>query len=507
MPDGLHSLAALGYRGSGPAPARRRSWESALPIARVFSEYPHRSVLPSGATQAYVPPRPLPLPPLAALIRTAAQREGNLLSLLPAAAYRRPVTHLGYSRRSILLVNEPRLLREVMTDPSGIYPKNDLMVGALEPLVGDSIFVSSGELWRRQREMIDPAFSHIRLTRAFRSMSAAVDDYERRLDALAEHGESFSLDLAMSHLTADIICRTVFSTSLQSRIAREVFDAFEVFERSAAQVELKALIFDPPFKEIRQHRVVLDACERIRHHLGELVDSHHVAGNVHYNDIASACIAARDKRSGCPFSRKELIDQLGVMFLAGHETTASALTWLFFILSVRPEVADRIREEVVRVVGDGEVRFEHVRQLQYVRNVFRETLRLYPPITFIPRVAMENTRIGRHRVKRGAMIMISPWTTHRHEQLWNAPTVFDPDRWLPEREHELTPGAYLPFGMGPRTCMGAGFAQTEASLIIARLVRRFDFSALDPHSVRPVARLTTRPVRQIFCRARHCAAH
>ena len=455
-----------------------------------------------GAPDRYVPPRPVPLSPIAALIRTAAQGEGNLLSLLPAAAYRSPVTHLGYSRRSILLVNEPELVRGVMTDPTGIYPKNDLMVGALEPLVGDSIFVSSGKRWRRQRDMIDPAFSHIRLTRAFASMRAAVDDYETHLDHLAARGESFSLDMAMSNLTADIICRTVFSTSLQSQIARDVFDAFEIFERSAAQVELKALIFDPPFKKIRQHKPVLDACARIRHHLGELVDSHVNAGSGAFNDIASACIAARDQATGCPFSRKELVDQLGVLFLAGHETTASALTWLFFILSVRPDVVARIRAEVDEVVGDGPVEFEHVKQLRYVRNVFRETLRLYPPITFIPRVAMERTRIGRYKVKRGAMIMISPWTTHRHRKLWKDPDVFDPDRFLPEREHELTPGAYLPFGMGPRTCVGAGFAQTEASLIIARLTRRFELSTLEPEKVRPVARLTTRPVQQIHCRVR-----
>jgi len=451
-------------------------------------------------TNPYIPPRPVPLSPIAALIRTASQGEGNLLSLLPAAAYRLPVTHLGYSRRSILLVNQPDLVKDVMTDPTGIYPKNDLMVGALEPLVGDSIFVSSGEQWRRQRNMIDPAFSHIRLTRAFASMRAAVDDYVRHLEGLAERGESFSLDLAMSNLTADIICRTVFSTSLQTRIARDVFDAFEIFERSAAQVELKALIFDPPFKKIPQHKPVLDACARIREHLGELVDSHVNAGPDSFNDIASACIDARDTESGCPFSRKELVDQLGVMFLAGHETTASALTWLFFILSVRPEVVARIRAEVAEVVGGGPVEFEHVKQLRFIRNVFRETLRLYPPITFVPRVAMERTRIGRFRVKRGAMIMISPWTTHRHRTFWKDPDVFDPDRFLPEREHEMTPGTYLPFGIGPRTCVGAGFAQTEASLIIARLVRRFDFTTLDPASVRPVARLTTRPVKQIQCR-------
>lgn len=453
-----------------------------------------------GAVPHYKPPRPAPLGPLAALIRTAAQGEGNLLSLLPADAYRLPVTHLGYSRRSILLVNDPELLRGVMTDPTGIYPKNDLMVGALEPLVGDSIFVSSGKRWRRQRDMIDPAFSHIRLTRAYASMIAAVDDYETQLDRQAADGETFSLDMAMSNLTADIICRTVFSTSLQTQVARDVFDAFEIFERSAAQVELKALIFDPPFKKIRQHKPVLDACTRIRQHLGELVDTHANAEAGEFNDIASACIAAVDEASGCPFSRKELIDQLGVMFLAGHETTASVLTWLFFILSIRPEIVARIRAEVDAVVGDGPVEFEHIKQLRYVRNVFRETLRLYPPITFMPRVAMERTRIGKFKVKRGAMIMVSPWTTHRHLKLWKDPDVFDPDRFSPEREHELTPGAYLPFGMGPRTCVGAGFAQTEASLIIARLTRRFDLQTLEPDKVRPVARLTTRPVQQIQVR-------
>ncbi len=446
-----------------------------------------------------MPPRPAPLSPLPALVRTAWQGEGNLLSLLPAAAYRLPVTHLGWSRRSILLVNDPALIKDVMTDPSGIYPKNDLFVGALEPLVGESIFVSSGEKWRRQRDMIDPAFSHMRLSRAFGSMTAAVDDYESRLAQLASRGESFSLDLAMSHLTADVICRTVFSTSLATQTAREVFDDFAVFERSAAQVELKALIFDPAFKPVPQHQPVLDACQRIRDHLGQLVDSHMDDGEQQYNDIASACIGARDKDTGCGFTRKELIDELGVMFLAGHETTASALTWLFYILSVRPEVVARIREEVDQVVGSGPVLFEHVRQLRYVKNVFRETMRLYPPITFIPRVAMEKTRIGKFKVKRGAMIMISPWATHRNQRLWKNPDVFDPDRFTPEREHELTPGCYLAFGIGPRTCVGAGFAQTEASLIIARLARRFDFETLNAETVRPVARLTTRPVEQIQC--------
>lgn len=447
----------------------------------------------------YCPPRPRPLPAVASLIRVMLQGDGDLLSLLPSEAYRIQSGPLGYSRRSILVVNAPELVREVLNDPAGIFPKSDLMVGALEPLVGTSIFVSSGDAWRRQRRMIEPAFTQMRVGRAFLSMSAAVDDYEVHLDSLAARDAPFSLDLAMSHLTADIICRTVFSTSLASQTAREVFDAFTLFERSVAQVQLRRLILDPAWTPIPQSEAVLGACANIRSHLGALLDTHLAEDAACFDDIAAAVIAARDLDSGHRFDRKELIDELGVMFLAGHETTASVLTWAFLILATQPDVLARVRGEVDAVVGDGPVGFEQLKRLPYVRNVFRETMRLYPPITFIPRVAAEKTRIGRHAVKKGAMIMISPWIIHRHRDYWSEPHGFDPDRFSAAREGELVQGAYLPFGLGPRVCAGASFATAEATLILARLARRYEFRALDVAGVRPVARLTTRPARQITC--------
>jgi cytochrome P450 len=146
------------------------------------------------------------------------------------------------------------------------------------------------------------------------------------------------------------------------------------------------------------------------------------------------------------------------------------------------------------------VEFEHVRRLNYVRNVFRETLRLYPPITFLPRVALEKQRLGPCTVKRGALLMVSPWTIHRHWRYWRDPDVFDPDRFSAAREDEIIPGTWLPFGLGPRVCVGAGFAQTEATLILARLARRYDFRVEHGERVRPVARLTTRPAEEIRCR-------
>ncbi len=452
----------------------------------------------STCPHAKVPPHPTPLPALAALLRVMWRRDPDLLSLLPDHAYRVPRGYLGYSRRSIHVVNDPALTRPVLDDPTDIFPKSDLMVGALKPLVGESVFVASGAPWRRQRRMIDPAFSHMRVNRAFGAMEAAVAEYEARLDVLAETGEAFSLDLAMSHLTADVICRTVFSRTLADGVARDVFDAFALFERSVANVEIKRLIFDPPFSDIPQRPETLEACARIRAHLGTMVDPH-MAPDADFDDIAADIIAARDPDTGEGFTRDELIDQLGVFFLAGHETSASALTWAFFLLATQPEALARLRAEVD---GAGALGFETVKRLTYVRNVFRETLRLYPPITFLPRVAAEPTRIGEERARRGAMIMIAPWVIHRHQGYWSEPTRFDPDRFSAEREADITPGTYLPFGQGPRVCVGAGFATVEAGLILARLGARYDFEVLEPHSVRPAARLTTRPKTEIQCRVR-----
>ncbi|MBI3789898.1 MAG: cytochrome P450 [Gemmatimonadetes bacterium] len=448
----------------------------------------------------YRPPAPHPRGPVTSLARVIARRENNLLSLLPDVAYREMITPLGMSRRGIVLVNAPALVSHVMDGAVDLFPKNDLFVGALESLVGDAMFVSSGERWRQQRRTLEPAFSHMRITRAFPQMVAAVDAHEAALDQRAAEGTRFSLDAAMSHLTADVITRTIFSTPLERGRSREVFDAFDVFERSVESVSIRRLLLDKPWARIPQPAHVLDACTRIRRHVGEQLEARFAAGAESVDDIAGAAIAARDPETGRGFTREELINEIGVFFLAGHETTASALTWTFFILSQQPATVARIRAEVDAAVGDGPVEFDHARKLPFVRNVFREVLRLYPPITFLPRVAAADTTIGDRRVRKGTMVMIAPWSIHRHERLWRNPDRFDPDRFDASRDGEITPGAYLPFGAGPRVCIGAGFATLEASLVIARLVRRYDFVAEDPGSVWPLARLTTRPAHEITVR-------
>ncbi|MCO4099776.1 MAG: cytochrome P450, partial [Gemmatimonas sp.] len=180
----------------------------------------------------------MPRPPVPSLLRLMWRREKDLLSLLPDLAYREMITPLGYTRRGILLVNDPVWVNRILTDHD-TFPKNDLFVEALEDLVGNSMFVTSGDTWRRQRKMVDPAFSHMRINRAFEFMVAAVDDYERQLAADAATATVFSLDAAMSHLTADVITRTIFSVPLGGETSHEVFEDFMRFERQVGSIDIK----------------------------------------------------------------------------------------------------------------------------------------------------------------------------------------------------------------------------------------------------------------------------
>ncbi|MDA0891423.1 MAG: cytochrome P450 [Proteobacteria bacterium] len=451
----------------------------------------------------YIPPKPNSLPAVIALIRSLWKGDGNLLELLPAEAYHFEVGHLGRSRRGTVLFNRPSAVKEIMRDEHGVFPKSDLMVGALDPLIGESMFVTDGPKWRRQRAMIDPAFSLMRLNIAYSAMCAATDDHVAAIGALATQGRAFSLDLAMSHLTADVICRTVFSTPLASDVAKEVFDDFTLFEKSVAQVDILGMILKPAWSETRQSPEVLAACERIRRHIGTLIDTHLDGDANQFNDIASAVIEAKDKDTGLPFTRDELIDQLGVFFLAGHETTASALTWVFYILAERPEWMARLRAEIDPFMAKGQLSFEETKKLSLTRAFFKEVLRLYPPITFVPRVALERVEIEGKRLPKGALVMIAPWTLQRHSKYWTEPHAFIPERFLPENEKTLNSGAYIPFGQGPHICVGAGFAQVESLLIMAQLISRFDVELVPGQQVVPAARLTTRPAEQVMLQVRH----
>ena len=449
------------------------------------------------ATPRYQPPAPKPRSLAAAFASAMLFGARDVLSLLPERAYSTYLGRAPAGKRPIWIVNHPNLVRKVLAERAAIYPKSDLMVGALAPLVGDGIFISGGETWARQRAMIEPAFAHMRIRGAFAEMAAATGACVARLEALG--GAPAVLDEEMSRLTADIVFRTIFSEPIEGADANAVFRAFAEYQNAVPQIEPKVMLESPAWSRIDPPASVTAMCREIRERLGVMIDRRLASGE-RRQDIAGDVIAARDPETGNGFDREALIDQIAVFFLAGHETSASALTWAFFILSQDRRSLRRIRAETARVAGDGPLGFDHMRALPFTRNVFREVLRLYPPVSFITRIAAEEDVLGGQKIARGSLMVVSPWLMHRHRKFWARPDTFAPSRHRPGRMSREAALAYMPFGLGPRVCTGAAFAQTESVLILAELCRRFDFEALKPGEVMPVCKLTTRPKAPILMR-------
>lgn len=448
----------------------------------------------------YRPPAPVPTTPVKALIRGMFRSDRDMISLMPQSAYQTMVAEVGWTRRKIILVNDPDIVQQMMTSDVDTYPKSDLMADALAPLVRDGVFVSNGESWERQRRMIAPAFSHMRLTNAFTSMVQSVDQYQEVFDKRAENHEEFSLEEAMSSLTADVVCRTIFSRTLGVGPAQRVYNSFAEFQDSVANVRVFRLWLGKAFANVHQPEPVSRSAAEIRDQIGVMLDERIADSRPELSDIAGDIIKARDPLDDSQFTREELIDQIGVFFLAGHETTAGALAWALYILAHQKDAVMRIREEVNQVSEGKDLDTEIVKKLEFTKNVFRETLRLYPPLGFIPRVALRAGQFGSVKFPRGALMLVSPWLMHRHEALWPNPDRFDPDRFSATREKDIPSGAYIPFGQGPRICIGAAFALMEATLILARIVSRYDIEIMRANDVYPAARLTTRTANGITAR-------
>lgn len=333
----------------------------------------------------------------------------------------------------------------------------------------------------------------------FPLMRAAVLEHA---EALLARGDGVAVDLEeeLSRVTADVIFRAIFSEPISGDDAAKVFAAFMRFQRGAPQFELDVVLRSDPMASEPMPPAVLEDAGAVRRLIGRLVERRHaaLARGESFMDFAQAAIDARDN-DGAPFPHERLVDQLTVLFLAGHETSASALTWTVFLLSQHERTRTGVHAEITRTLQGRPMEFADARSLQRTRAVFREALRLYPPAGFLTRLVLADERLGEVEVPRGSLIVVSPWVVHRHESLWR-----DADRFDPARFSEGSPapraGTYIPFGMGPRVCTGAAIAQLEAQLVLAEYLRRFEFDPIHPERVMPVARVTIRPRGGILCR-------
>jgi cytochrome P450 len=410
-------------------------------------------------------------------------------------SYAMQMGEVGLPFRRLYVVNQPELVRRVLIEESERFPKSTIIADMLELLTGNSIFVSNGEIWKRQRRMMNPAFEQARIKIVFDLMREAVEALIARFDILTGKGP-VDIDVEMTHVTADIIFRTIFSRPLEAHEARLIFVAFQRFQETAYTHGVSRYAGFPRFFSLLRYRRASRAAAEIRGVLDPLVrvryDSFHRGENQSHEDILSALIAVKDPVDGSHFEYRELCDQVSMLFLAGHETSASALSWALYILSRQSDIQERLHREAIEVFDGRPPRFSDMKRLNLARNVFRETLRLYPPVAFLPRDATEAVTMRDKKIKPGAIISISPWIIQRHRKLWAEPDLFDPDRWDREDSVESQRNAYLPFSLGPRICLGLAFALQEGTLILSLLARHFRFEPAAGHEPKPIGRLTVR---------------
>ena len=428
---------------------------------------------------------------LAIGLRILFGRTPELLHTLPRDCYTRDIVSVPIGRRPVFIVNHPETIRRIVNEDREFYPKSDLMISTLMPLIGEGVLVSGGERWEHDRKMLEPAFMQMRLEALFPKMREAVDDWIRRLHTLPAETQ-IELESELSRVTADVMFRVLFSQPIDGEQASRVFHAFSSFQRRSPQFNLRVVLDSDPSYPAPPSSDLLDDAMQIHGLIEELLDERlaRLEQGEHFIDFAQAVIDARDTVDQ-PFTREQMIDQLAVFFLAGHETTASALAWTFFLLSQQPQWLQRLRDELEQTLDQQAFAFSDFRRLSVTRKVLRESLRLYPPVAFLTRRALREDRFGKLKVPKDSFIVISPWLVHRHHAYWAHADRFDPSRF-DEDASAPEAGRYLPFGLGPRACTGAMVAQLEATLILCEAWRHFDFVPVAPKAVQPVTRVSVR---------------
>ncbi|MCB2116174.1 MAG: cytochrome P450, partial [Rhodobacteraceae bacterium] len=388
------------------------------------------------------------------------------------------------------LCNDPALVDLVLKERPGDFPKSNRVREGLAPLLGRSVFVTNGPEWQRQRRIIDPAFEGGRLRESFPAMLAAARAARDRLTARA--GEVVEVEAEASHAAADVIFRTLFSVPIEDDVASAVFSAFRTHQKAQPLLNLAAFLPLPRLVPRLHRRAARSSARRIRALIEGLVARRlaAIAAGSAPDDLATKIMTTPDPETGACFTAAEMVDQVAIFFLAGHETSASALAWALYLLAAFPEAQERVAEEARNLPKNPA--FTDISAMSFTRDVFREALRLYPPVPMMVREAGCPVTLRGRPAPKGSQIVISPWHLHRHDRLWADPDGFDPGRWQTDEGRASARAAFLPFSAGPRACPGAGFAMVEGVLLLALLLRDLKLTVDPGRPPVPEAHLTVR---------------
>ncbi|WP_448206649.1 cytochrome P450 [Azospirillum sp. sgz302134] len=446
---------------------------------------------PRAGRPRIVPPvpetQPVDLPSLK-LIRAFRT---NTLASWPHRAFEEGVLERRVLGRPSYLLNDPGAIRRMLVENDANYTSTPVVKRILGPIVGDGLLLARGESWKRQRRTLAPSFTPRTLPILGRHVVLAAEPALDRLAAMAKGGGGCDLLEVLQALALDVAGRSMFSLETE-RFGPLLRGMIQHYNEGLARPRLTDFLplGVPTLADLqrrrfrREWRALIDGIIAERRQAGRSGEA---------RDLFDLMDEARDPETGEGFTPEQLRDQVASMITAGHETTALAMFWACWLLTLAPDAQDRVAEEARDVDLSPDKAHRALAQLPFTRAVVDETLRLFPPVFAIVRMSLGPDQLGPFRAPAGSIVMVAPWVIHRHRKLWSDPDAFDPDRFLPGAPPP-PPFAFLPFGTGPHVCIGAQFATMEAVVVLAALVRRFRLSIPDgARPVLPVGIVTTQP--------------
>ncbi len=414
----------------------------------------------------------------------------NPLRILPAAVYEEGIVFAGRAGRTVCWITEPSLIKTVLLDKRDVFHRTAITQRILGPLLGNGVLTAEGADWKWQRQTAAPVFRHHDLL----GFVPTIAEASERLLAQWREGTSGAVrdvDRDMTLVTFDVISHTLLpggETYVGPLIARSSVDSQKPLGWQMAYANFGLPSWMPHPGKLKMHL----ARRRLRSAVAALVAERR-SSPLAKDDLLQRLANAKDPETGAQMSDALLIDNLLTFFLAGHETTAKALTWTLYLLARAPEWEHRILEEVREIAGDGPIKPDHIDKLVITTQVLKESMRLYPPAPIMSRQSTVDTDLAGVPIKSGTQIIIPIYAIQRHRRHWADPDRFDPTRFAPENEAKIARYHYMPFGAGPRICIGMAFALIEGVAILATLVRAASFATTPDHEPEAVSRVTLRP--------------
>jgi cytochrome P450 len=421
----------------------------------------------------------------------------NPLDALPPAVFHAPLVHARVLGRDRFHVLEPSIIQEALVGNADALNKGPELRRSLGPALGQGMLTADGAHWRWQRQSAAPIFRHERLLAFLPAMLRAAEETRDRWLALTS-GAKIDIGHEMMHTTFDIIVDTMLSGRANidvSRTERAITD----YLAPTGWVFALSLLNTPTWVPYPGRARMMAASRYLRGEVTRIASARRGEPG-RSGDLIDLLLTAADPETGRTMSDAELTDNLLTFITAGHETTALGLAWTFDLLSRHPQIEQRLLAEVEQVTGGGPLLPEHIGQLAYTKQVFQEGMRLYPPVPIVARIVARPFMLANRQVPPGAMVYVPIYALHRHTALWERPDRFDPDRFAPEQTKARHRYAYMPFGAGPRICIGSGFAMLEGVAILATLLRAVRVTSIAEQPPKPRMRLTLRPEKKLWMR-------